>query len=85
MSSANVVNFLSTTLMPTGGGGGGGGYSGIEGAATTLRISRRKRSFWRPLHVRDLSKKGTFLYPGTKYGGRKSPYNQRNIRGSDAE
>ena len=32
-------------------------------------------------------RRGTFLYPGTKYGGggMKTPYNPRNIRGSDAE
>ena len=46
-----------------------GGHSGTEGVAPALRISRKKGSFLRPPHVRDLQKKGTFLYPGTKYGG----------------
>ena len=48
----------------------GGGTQVQRGAAPALRISRKTGSFLRPLHVRDfVKKKGTFLYPCTKYGG----------------
>ena len=36
---------------------------------TDLRGMGKMGSFLRPTHVRDFVKKGTFLYPGTKYGG----------------
>ena len=60
--------------------GGGGG-----GRAPSLHISRKKGSFLRPLHVRDFVKEGYFFVPRYEVWGSKSPYNPRNIRGSDAE
>ena len=63
-----------------GGGGGGGGHSGTP----SLRISRRKGSFFRPPHVRDFVKEGYFFVPRYEVWGSKSPYNPRNIPGSDA-
>ena len=50
-----------------------------------LRISRKKGSFLRPPHVRDFVKEGYFFVPRYEVWGLKSPYNPRNIRGSDAE
>ena len=41
----------------------GGGHSGTEGAAPSLRISRKKGSFLRPPHVRDFVKEGYFFVP----------------------
>ena len=70
-------------LIP--GGGGGGGTQEQRGAAPALRISRKKGSFLRPPHVRDLVNEGYFFVPRYEVWGSKSPYNPRNIRGSDAE
>ena len=64
-----------------------GGHSGTEGGgggAPSLRVSRKKGSFLRPPHVRDFVKEGYFFVPGYEVWGSKSPYNPRNIRGSDA-
>ena len=47
------------------------------GAAPALRISRK--------HVPDFVKEGYFFLPSFEVWGSKSPYNPRNIRGSDAE
>ena len=58
-----------------GGGGGGGG-----GGAPALRISRKKGSFFR-----DFVKEGYFFVLRYEVWGSKSPYNPRNIRGSDVE
>ena len=67
------------------GGRGGGGTQVHRGAAPSLRISRKKGSFLRPPHVRDFVKEGYFFVPRYEVWGSKSPYNPRNIRGSDAE
>ena len=67
------------------GGGGGGGTQVQRGAAPSLHISRKKGSFLRPPHVRVFVKEGYFFVPRYEVGGSKSPYNPRNIRGSDAE
>ena len=49
-------------------------------------IFRRRRGlFLRPPHVRDFVKEGYFFVPRYEVWGSKSPYNPRNIRGSDAE
>ena len=72
-------------MGPGGGGGGGGGTQVQRGAAPSLRISRKKGSFLRPPHVRDFVKEGYFFVPRYEVWGSKSPYNPRNIRGSDAE
>ena len=45
----------------------------------------RRGLFWRPPHVRDFVKEGYFFVPRYEVWGLKSPYNPRNIRGSDAE
>ena len=45
----------------------------------------RKGLFLRPPHVRDFVKEGFFFVPRYEVWGSKSPYNPRNIRGSDAE
>ena len=41
--------------------------------------------FVRPPHVRDFVKEGYFFVLRYEVWGSKSPYNPRNIRGSDAE
>ena len=64
---------------------GGGGTQVQKGAAPALRISRKKGSFLRPPHVRDFVKEEYFVVPRFEVWGSKSPYNPRNIRGSDAE
>ena len=43
------------------------------GAAPALRISRRKGSFLRPLHVRDFEKEGYFFVPRYEEWGLKIP------------
>ena len=55
--------------------GGGGG-------APALRISHRKGSFLRPLHVCDFVKEGYFFVPRYEEWGLKIPL--RNLRDSDA-
>ena len=45
----------------------------------------RRGLFLRPPHVRDFVKEGYFFVPRYEVWGSKSPYNPRNIRGSDAE
>ena len=79
----NIADEVRLIIIP---GGGGGGHSDTEGGgAPSLRISRKKGSFLRPPHVRDFVKEGYFCVPRYEVGGSKSPYNPRNIRGSDAE
>ena len=56
-----------------GGGGGGGGHSGIEGAASVLRISRKNVFFLRTPHVRDFVKEGYFFVPRYDVWGVKIP------------
>ena len=65
--------------------GGGGGTQVQRGCAPALRISRNKGSFLRHPHVRDFVKEGYFFVPRYEVWGSNSPYNPRNIRGSDAE
>ena len=67
-------------LRYTGGGGGGGG-----GAHPRYVFRGRRGLFLRPPHVRDFVKEGYFFVPRYEVWGSKSPYNPRNIRGSDAE
>ena len=62
-----------------GGGGGGGGTQVQRGAAPALCI------FLRPPHVRNFVKEGYFFVPRYEVWGSRSPYNPRNIGGSDAE
>ena len=63
-----------------------GGTQVQRGAAPALRISRKKGSLiQRPPQVRDFVKEGYFFVPRYMVSGSKSPYNPRNIRGSDAE
>ena len=45
----------------------------------------RRGLFLRPPHVRDFVKEGYFFVARYEVWGSKSPYNPRNIRGSDAE
>ena len=45
----------------------------------------RRGLLLRPPHVRDFVKEGYFFVPRYKVWGSKSPYNSRNIHGSDAE
>ena len=81
--------------------GGGGGVTGeitltlygSPGGALRYRrgphlryVFRGRRGlFLRPPHVRDFVKEGYFFVPRYEVWGSKSPYNPRNIRGSDAE
>ena len=48
-------------------------------------VFRRRGLFLRPPHVRDFVKEEYFFVPRYEVWGSKSPYNPRNIRGSDAE
>ena len=60
---------------------GGGGHSGTEWGRTFVTYFAEEGVFFlRPPHVRDFVKEGYFYVWGSK-----SPYNPRNIRGSDAE
>ena len=69
-----------------GGGGGGGGALGYRGGPHLRYVFRGRRGlFLRPPHVRDFVKEGYFFVPRYEVWGSKSPYNPRNIRGSDAE
>ena len=70
---------LSTFFVP------GEGTQVQRRAAPALHISRKKGLFLRPAHVRDFVKEGYFFVPRYEVWGSKSPYNPRNIRGSDAE
>ena len=45
----------------------------------------RSGIFLRSRHVRDFVKEGYFFVPRYEVWGSKSPFNPRNIRGSDAE
>ena len=72
------------TLSVPGGGGGGGGQSGI-GAAPSLRISRKKGSFFKTSACPRFCKRRVLFCTQIRSMGVKSPYNPRNIRGSDAE
>ena len=62
------------------GGGGGGGRTCV-----TYFAEEGVFLFLRPPHVRDFVKEGYFFVPRYEVWGSKSPYNLRNIRGSDAE
>ena len=62
-----------------------GGHSGTEGGLTFVTYFAEEGVFLRPPHVRDFVKEGYFFVPGYEVWGSKSPYNPRNICGSDAE
>ena len=65
---------------------GGGGALGYRGGPHLRYVFRGRRGlFLRPPHVRDFVKEGYFFVPRYEVWGSKSPYNPRNIRGSDAE
>ena len=67
-------------------GGGGGGALRYRGGPHLSYVFRGRRGlFLRPPHVRDFVKEGYFFVPRYEVWGSKSPYNPRNIRGSDAE
>ena len=67
-------------------GGRGGGALRYRGGPHLSYIFRGGRGlFLRPPHVRDFVKKGYFFVPRYEVWGSKSPYNPRNICGSDAE
>ena len=61
------------------------GHSGTEGAHLRYVFRGRRGLFLRPPHVRDFVKEGYFFVPRYEVWGSESPYNPRNIRGSDAE
>ena len=66
--------------------GVGGGALRCRGGPHPRYVFRGKRGlFLRPPHVRDFVKEGFFFVPTYEVWGSKSPYNTRNIRGSDAE
>ena len=64
---------------------GGGGHSGSEGGRTRVTYFAEEGVFLTPPHVRDFVKEGYFFVPRYEVWGSKSPYNPRNIPGSDAE
>ena len=67
------------------GGGGGGGTQVQRGPHLSYVFRGRRGLFLRPPHVRDFVKEGYFFVSRCEVWGLKSPYNPRNIRGSDAE
>ena len=70
-----------------GGGGGGGGTQVQRWAASALRISRKKGSLFKTSACPRFCKRRVLYFFVQRYEvwGSKSPYNPRNIRGSDAE
>ena len=67
-------------------GGGGGGALRYRGGPHPRYVFRERRGlFLRPPHVRDFVNEGYFFVPRYEVWWSKSPYNPRNIRGSDAE
>ena len=78
---------ISLNLSVTrGGGGGGGGALRYRGGPHLSSVFRGGRGlFLRPPHVRDFVKEGYFFVPRYEVWGSKSPYNPRNIRGSDTK
>ena len=65
---------------------GGGGALSFRGGPHLRYVFRGRRGlFLRPPHVRDFVKEGYFFVHRYEVWGSKSPYNPRNIRGSDAE
>ena len=66
--------------------GGEGGARRYRGGAHLRYVFRGTWGlFLRHPHVRDFVKEGYFFVPRYEVWGSKSPYNPRNIRGSDAE
>ena len=64
----------------------GGGALRYRGGPHLRYVFRGRRGlFLRPPHVRDFVKEGYFFVPRYEVLGSESPYNPRNIRGSDAE
>ena len=66
-------------------GGGGGGALRYRGGAQLRYVCGTRGLFLRHPHVRDFVKEGYFFVPRYEVWRSKSPYNPRNIRGSDAE
>ena len=77
--------YPSAIVQPGSDPGGGRGHSRTEGGRTRVTYFAEKGLFLRPPHVRDFVKEGYFFVPRYEVWGSKSPYNPRNIRGSDAE
>ena len=83
--SVKDVHHKQTDHSPGGGGGGGGALRYRGGPHLRYVFRGRRGLFLRPPHVRDFVKEGYFFVPRYEVWGSKSPYNPRNIRGSDAE
>ena len=83
----NSVNILMKNLSArTHDSPGGGGALGYRRGPHLRYVFRGRRGlFLRPPHVRDFVKEGYVFVPRYEVWGSKSPYNPRNIRGSDAE
>ena len=84
--TVNVISTykISSCYAPLPGGGGALRYRG--GGPHLRYVFRGRRGlFLRPPHVRDFVKEGYFFVPRYEVWGSKSPYNPRNIRGSDIE
>ena len=60
-------------------------HSGTEGGRTCVAYFAVEGVFFKTSHVRDFVKEGYFFVRRYEVWGSKSPYNPRNIRGSDAE
>ena len=76
---------VSHDLCTTPRGGGGGALRYRRGQHLRYVFRGRRGILLRPPHVRDFVKEGYFFVPRYEVWGSKSPYNPRNIHGSDAE
>ena len=82
-SNSNIFQYVA---MSSPVGGGGGGALRYRGGPHLRYVFRGRRGlFLRRPHVRDFVKEGYFFVPRYEVWESKSPYNPRNIRGSDAE
>ena len=80
------LKYLTLHLpIARGGGGGGGGTQVQRGAAPSLRISRKKGSFFMTSACPRFCKIRVLFCTQVRSLGSKSPYNPRNIRDSDTE
>ena len=77
--NSSSFSWVESTSLP-------GGSLRYRGGPHLRYVFRGRRGlFLRHTYVRDFVKEGYFFVPRYEVWGSKSPYNPRNIRGSDAE